>query len=537
MLKQSYQRASVTRKRTIWTFSLLAAGLVVVLVLLAAAVPFSSDSLRERIVSTLSDRLDADVTMNDLSLRLFPRVYAVGTDLVIRERDRTGVPPLITVKRFEVQADLIGLMRKHVAHVELEGLDIEIPPGRHHDDDPKDTPEGASASTADADLWDDIEDGVVIDRMDSKDARLALMSSKPGKPAKVWEIHLLHMQQVGVGRAMPFQATLTNGIPKGEIETEGHFGPWQKDEPGDTPLDGTYWFEKADLSIFKGIAGILSSSGSFSGTLDRIDAHGETDTPDFTINLAGHPFPLHTIYHSIIDGTNGDTILERIDASFLESSLVARGGVVDDTPGEKGRTIRLDVDMEHARIEDIMRMAVKADKAPMTGALQLRTTLVLPSGEADVPDRLQLDGAFVIERATFTDYDVQGKIEELSSRGRGVNPRAAQDSVVSDFAGKFKLGEGLLSLSALQFAVPGAAVQLTGTYALKPETLNFKGQLLLDAKISETTTGWKSLLLKMVDPLFKQKDGTGSAIPIKIAGPRDAPQFGLDKGRVFNKDH
>ena len=43
------------------------------------------------------------------------------------------------------------------------------------------------------------------------------------------------------------------------------------------------------------------------------------------------------------------------------------------------------------------------------------------------------------------------------------------------------------------------------------------------------------MLLKVVDPLFKQEDGTGSAIPIKIGGTRNAPQFGLDTGRVFKK--
>ena len=48
-------------------------------------------------------------------------------------------------------------------------------------------------------------------------------------------------------------------------------------------------------------------------------------------------------------------------------------------------------------------------------------------------------------------------------------------------------------------------------------------------------TGVKSVLLKVVDPLFKQKDGSGSAIPIRISGPREAPDFGLDVKRVFKK--
>ena len=73
-------------------------------------------------------------------------------------------------------------------------------------------------------------------------------------------------------------------------------------------------------------------------------------------------------------------------------------------------------------------------------------------------------------------------------------------------------------------------------YALKPETLDFKGQLLLDAKISQLTTGFKSLLLKVVDPLFKRKSGSGSAIPIKIGGSPSAPAVGLDVRRVFRRE-
>jgi hypothetical protein len=191
--------------------------------------------------------------------------------------------------------------------------------------------------------------------------------------------------------------------------------------------------------------------------------------------------------------------------------------------------------MERARIEDIMRMAVKSDQPPMTGGLVLTTTLVLPPGEADVAERLELDGQFALASAKFTSYDVQGKIEELSKRGRGANPSSPRDRVVSNFEGRFQLAGGVLRLPALQFSVPGAAVQLAGAYALAPETLDFKGQLLLDAKISQTTTGFKSLLLRAVDPLFRQKDGTGSALPIKIAGHRDAPEFGLDVRRALTR--
>ena len=173
----------------------------------------------------------------------------------------------------------------------------------------------------------------------------------------------------------------------------------------------------------------------------------------------------------------------------------------------------LDVAMDKSRIEDVMKMAVKTASPPMVGALKLNTTFLLPPGDTDVVDRLRLDGRFCDRQARFTNYDVQGKIEELSKRGRGKTAEPVKERVASDFQGRFRLGGGIWRCPTSRSTCPGRASSSPAPTRLKAETLDFKGQLLLDAKISQTMTGWKSLLLKVVDPLFKQKDGSGSAIP------------------------
>ena len=81
--------------------------------------------------------------------------------------------------------------------------------------------------------------------------------------------------------------------------------------------------------------------------------------------------------------------------------------------------------------------------------------------------------------------------------------------------------------------MPGAVVSLNGAYSLRRETLAFTGDLFMDAKISQTVTGFKSLLLKVADPLFRRNGKT--RIPLKISGTRDDPQFGLDAKRVFRR--
>jgi len=535
------RRRPLRKKPWFWALVSLIAVVVTLTAMFIAAVPVSSAVLRPRLIGYLSDKLDSQVELGDLQVRAFPALRVEGTNLIIRKRGRQDVPPLISIKSFHVDANVTGLWRKHVQHVRVDGLDVNIAPDKTADGDDKkattddETGKKESGHKTEGDQH-GMERDVIIDTLDSVDARVIIIPDEESKNPRIWAIHQLRMHKVGVNESMPFEATLTNGVPPGEIAVEGSFGPWHTDHEGDTPLGGNFDFAKADLGVFKGISGTLASKGSFAGALAALKVNGETDVPDFTITVGGHPFPLHVKYQALVDGTNGDTRLEDIDAKFLNSFLKAKGAVLDGPKGtDVGRTVSLDVVMDNARIEDIMTMAVKTPTPPMTGGLKLKTKFLLPPGDRDVSERLRLDGEFAIARARFTNYDIQQKIEELSKRARAQAAAAEKEHVVSNFQGGFKLADGRLDLPRLTFAVPGAAVRLAGAYGLKDEMLDFKGELLLDAKISETVTGMKSVLLKVIDPLFKQKDGTGSAIPIKISGSRTAPQFGLDVRRVFKR--
>lgn len=527
---------AIYRRRWLWILSGLCGGLLVALAIIAVSLPLSSDSLRHHIVAELSARMNADIELGDLHLQLFPRLRASGESLKVRQHGN-GDEPLISVQRFVVEADLVGVLRRHIAHVQLHGLRIVIPPSKPRPDMPE--PVATSGGRADRPRTDpSFQANAVVDALDSEDAQLVTLpdarDASAGKRPRVWSIHRLRMRNVGAKTAMPFEATLTNAVPPGEIVTKGQFGPWHVDDPGATPLHGDFTFDRADLGVFHGVSGTLASRGQFGGSLDFIEARGQADVPDFSVTLGGQPFALHTNYETVVDGTNGNTILRRIEATFLQSSLLASGSVYD-APGP-GRYVQLDITMDRARIEDVMKMAVKATQPPMIGALRLRTKFLLPPGETDVADRLHLDGRFSIAGARFSNVDVQSKIQELSARSRGKTVAEVPNRVLSDFQGRFKLGDGRLTLSELDFTVPGAKIELAGAYALKRELLDFKGTMLMDATVSQTQHGWKKLLLKVVDPLFRRKDGKdGSAIPFKITGKRNDPQFGLDYGRVFKR--
>ena len=93
---------------------------------------------------------------------------------------------------------------------------------------------------------------------------------------------------------MDFEAQVQNPTPPGAIHITGSFGPWVVDDPGSSPVRGDYTFDHADLSDFKGIAGILNSTGHYQGTLRELNVDGETDTPDFRLSHFGNTMVLHT---------------------------------------------------------------------------------------------------------------------------------------------------------------------------------------------------------------------------------------------------
>ncbi len=119
-----------------------------------------------------------------------------------------------------------------------------------------------------------------------------------------------------------------------------------------------------------------------------------------------------------------------------------------------------------------------------------------------------------------------------SARAAAASWKAVRDPVASDFAGRFTLDHGTLTIPAVSFRVPGAAVRLHGTYGIENEAIAFTGTLYTDVKVSEMTSGWKAFLLKVLDPLF-HREGGGAEIPIQVGGSRRDPSFGLDKSRVF----
>jgi hypothetical protein len=123
---------------------------------------------------------------------------------------------------------------------------------------------------------------------------------------------------------------------------------------------------------------------------------------------------------------------------------------------------------------------------------------------------------------------MQDQIDSLSRKGQGKPQNKEIDEVVSRMSGDFKLDDQVITFKTLAFAVVGAAINLNGSYNLGSDNLDFHGALSLDAKVSQTQSGWKHWVLKPVDPFFS-KNGAGTYLKIRVQGSSKEPKFGLDR--------
>jgi hypothetical protein len=520
------------RRRWPWIAGFLVVLIVAVVLearhLLAHAQPI----LRARVIETLSARFKTKVELADLDVSFADGLNVSGKGLHIYgptdpNPTESGVQALISIQKFRFRTGLVGLFHSpmRVATVYVKGMELNIPPR----EDQRRLSEMRDSS---GQKINKMKMTIFVDKFVCEDTRLVINTYKPGKEPLVFQISQLEVKEIRPGQPLRFDAMLVNPKPVGNIKSAGSFGPFREDSPRETAVAGAYSFTQADLGTLPGIGGMLSSTGKYSGSLGKIEVSGVTDTPDFRLDTSGHPVALHTDFQAIVDGTDGDTYLQPVRARFLHSSFMARGKVIR-TRNPKGHDIELSIVMDHARVEDLLQLGVKTDPPILSGPVTMQAKLSIPPGAENVANRLKLDGTFKIAAGLFSNEKIQEKIDALSLRSRG-EPKEAEEhaevGVPSEIGGVFRLDEGLFTFSLLHFAVPGTHADVAGQYSLNGDIFDFHGTAKLDAKLSQMTTGWKSVLLKPVDPFFS-KHSAGTELPFKVTGTRSEPKFGLDLGQ------
>ncbi len=457
------------------------------------------------IVQDLAEASDSTVTVRSAHRTYFPVPGCVveGIEFKHGPDKRT----LITIDKLTIEGSYSGILSNRVPRIRAEGGHVFVPP----------LGSNVTFKTQHSNL--------VVEEIVADGAVIEFASRDPGKKPLRFEVHQGILRNVQWGNPIEYDLKFHNPEPTGEISTRGKFGVWIQGKPGETPISGDYTFERADLGAYGGVAGTLDSKGKYGGVLKHIDISGATNVPNFEVTIGGHKVKLVTQYSAYVDAIHGDTFLKSVDSHFGRTDLAVEGSIAG-VKGQKGKTALLDLTSRRGRIEDILGLFVSAPRAPMSGPISLKAKVEIPPGDERFLEKVKLSGAFGIDNGKFEAPETQKNVNELSAGARGEKMEDAE-TVLTDLKGQVVLTGGIAKFSDLSFGIPGAKARMHGTYNLLNEKIDLHGLMQVDTKISKTTTGVKSLFLKMMDPFFKKKK-KGEVVPVHISGTYHHPQFGLD---------
>ena len=491
------------------TVALAAIGFV----LLVTHWPFS----RARVTQALQEAFHGSVQFTQIHNTFFPHPGCVAEGgTLVHPSSPPGSPPLISAQQFILRASYLDLLLRpgYIARIELRGLRINIPPLDSRIKTPE-HPEDSSTTKI----------GEVV----ANDALLEIARENGNDPLR-FAIHSLQLNSVTRKAPFTFDVSFLNALPPGEIQSHGHFGPWNSHDPGKTPVSGTYKFEHADLGSLPGVEGTLTSHDDFGGTLSDLETHGTVDIPNFKAKRAGRSAPLQARYHAFVDALNGDVRLEHVDTTVAKTLILTRGSVAGQ-PGQHGKTAALEVHVQNGRIQDVLRLFIKEPRSPLSGIISFRAHIEVLPEDRPFLQKIVLKGDFGIEGGHFTKTETQGKVASLSERAQGKKPDQDDDdpaSVISNLDGHVFLKNGEATLTQISFEVPSAQAHMHGTFNLLNDKIDFHGTLKTDANFTTVSGGgFKSIFLKPFDAIFKKKP-KGAEIPVKMTGTYYHPDYGLE---------
>ncbi len=483
------------------------AVLMVGVAVLASHWPFT----KKKIAESLNKTFHGQTEIQSFRPTYFPHPGCVAENVAVRGRDVSGAPLLITASRVTMAGSYSDFFRrsKRIELLQADTLRVHLVRIRTAHDDVHDN---------------SIMDSLEIGNLRTPGARLEIL--RRNGAAVMIAVRDLDIQNVNGMNASKFHVVVE--IPKlgGLVEANGQFGPVTK-ETGKSPLSGDFKLQGGELQFLQGVAGKVDSVGNFRGLLEDLSVDGAVESPNFEAAHAGHPIKVQANFQAHVNATNGNVALDRVDTTFLGSTLNAKGIIAGTPKNSAAKTANISIDSDTGRIQDLLWMFTKGLLPAMNGRVTFRGRALLPPEHRKFIERVQFEAQFGIGSSTFNNPMTQHNVDKLSERARGETNRDDDPQrVISNLRGRVLLRNGVATFTNLTFDVPGASADLHGTYSLLSKRVDLRGMLAMKSELSEATKGLKSFFLEALDPFFKRKHA-GAVVPVAITGFYPHPKFSV----------
>ncbi len=515
--ESSKERRKPQKRWIRWLPVLLAAAAAIYAGIIALNWPFTEQAL----IDALQERSLRTVTIGQFKRTYFPP-GCTAEDIRFLHRKHKEKEPLITARRLVLVTSYLRILtlQERLSLVRVTDMHVLVPPTQPGVPNPV-MPLTYSKSTAAIKVDTLIADGTILDFL-------------PRTGQKPYRLMIDQLQLEGVGNNEPlaYRTLISNELPPGKIRSSGVFGNWNPRDPANTPLNGSYSFEEANLAAFGGISGTLNSAGSFKGRLGQVWVQGAAQVRHFKVSDTSHDRELSVDYKATVNGMNGDIQLDDVVAQFDQTTADFKGSIAGGSNGDAaGKTASMDMWTDHGRIEDILRLFISAKTSPMSGGFTFAGHVDIPPGPDPMLRRMKLRGDFGVTKGQFTNQQTEGDLTRLSESARSHNAQQHSDpNVVSDLKGHGSAVNAVATISDASFTIPGAKAVMSGTYGLIDYRLDLHGKLVTTGDPSDATTGFKSFMVKLLTPFFRRRHSM-KVVPFKITGSYSNMRTALDLGR------
>jgi hypothetical protein len=448
----------------------------------------------------------------------FPHPGFIATNLTLSPKNRSNRSPRGTVETLSVQGNWhdVFLFRDRVRLVEITGFHLLVhAPGSDGNQSRQPLPQDSNATPpSNTDQFEGPT--TAVEHLLIHNSILDIMRKNGGH----YNFAIRELDITGFERGHPWHYTvdMENPLPAGHVAATGSFGPLKYDDVGATPVSGQFTFNQVKLSDIGILHGTLASSGHFNGPLGAIQAEAISDTPDFSVD-DGLPTHIRGFIRCTVNGLNGDVIMPQVEVSSGRTVIRAHGQVAGSP-----KLTNLDIDVDNGRAEEVLHPFVH-EKVPILGPATIHSHAFVAAPGPSFLQRLRIDGRFAAPAEKAADHEAEKAISDFSHRQKendhdsksASDPPPAGD-VLSSLTGPATIRNGIVTTTGLVFQIPGAKATLHGTFAFHGQVAHLVGILKTDADLSHATTGWKSIILKPLQPFFRRKDRSGSEIPIAVIG-------------------
>ena len=115
----------------------------------------------------------------------------------------------------------------------------------------------------------------------------------------------------------------------------------------------------------------------------------------------------------MVNGENGDTFLQKVAATFWKTTVWSDGSVAGKV-GQPGKTASVELAAKDGRIQDILLLFGRSERAPMSGIVSFNARLSIPPARRPFLEKVELEGDFGIDAGSFAKSDTQQGVNSLS---------------------------------------------------------------------------------------------------------------------------